>query len=89
MGGEPWGWTPAETGAVTDWQIWNVYVRPAVRRQQAAGRTGNPPRLKKGRGDGIPDREGFIALGMQMQIPRAHLEKEYDAWAATQRRLTP
>lgn len=83
MGGEPWCFTPAEIGSLTDWQIWELYVRPAVRRQEATRDAGKRPRLKKAPGDGIPDREEYIELGLHMQIPREHLEREYDAWAAT------
>lgn len=81
MGGEPWLFTPAEIGRLTDWQIWEMYVRPVVRRHQDAKRGGR--RKKKGTGDGIPNREEYIELGLHMQIPQEHLEREYDAWAAT------
>jgi len=31
---EPWCYTPAEIGRLTDWQIENLYVRPAAKRAE-------------------------------------------------------
>ena len=32
----------------------------------------------------IPNRAEYIELGLKMEIPQEHLEREYDKWAATE-----
>lgn len=38
MGGEPWRFTPDQIARVTDWQVLNVYVKPAVERAERMDR---------------------------------------------------
>lgn len=84
MGGEPWTFTPTEIGLMTDRQIWDQYVRPAVRRARGA----NPQqRRRKGdrTGDGIPSREAFVTMGVA-SVPGTTTDywgAEYDTWAGS------
>ena len=83
MGGEPWCFTPTEIGLLTDRQIWDQYVKPAVDRQRAARRK---PRRRRRRGehdDGIPSKEAYVLMGQHTGKSREELEATYDAWAAT------
>lgn len=81
MGGEPWRFTPAEIGKLTDRQIWDQYVRPHAERYRDARRRGRPKREKPSR---LPTREEFVEMGVEtLNLPREHCEREYDAWRAT------
>lgn len=82
MGGEPWCFTPAEIGKLTDHQVWEIYVRPAVRRSRQARGTGR----RKRKGSDIPGRAAYIAMGVAFggAGTEEHWAKEYDAWAASE-----
>lgn len=82
MGGEPWCFTPAEIGKLTDRQIWDGYVRPHVERYRAA-RRGQKPRGRS-KPSRLPTREDYVEMGTEtFGLPREHCEREYDAWLAT------
>lgn len=79
MGGEPWRFTPAEIGKLTDRQIWDQYVRPHVERYREA-RRGRKPRGRS-EPNRLPTREEFVEMGTEtFNLPREHLEREYDEW---------
>jgi len=66
---EPWCWHPADVGRLTDYQIFELVLRPAARRARRAERDRGPgaalPRRKaKAGGSGLPDREGYVAVGV-------------------------
>ncbi len=81
MGGEPWRFTPAEIGKLTDRQIWDGYVTPHVERYRAARRD---PKRRRRAPKRLPTREEFVAQGVEtFNLPREHCEREYDEWLAT------
>lgn len=81
MGGEPWTFTPTEIGKLTDAQIWDQYIKPAIDRQRGTRRR----RRRKGEyDDGIPDKETYVLLGLHAGLTREKLEADYDTWAASE-----
>lgn len=84
MGGEPWCFAPEQIGKLTDWQIWELYVKPAVRRQRDATRKGRGRKPPKDRYGGVPSREEFIKGGLHFGLTAEHLGAEFDRWAATE-----
>jgi len=84
LGGEPWCFTPEQIGKLTDWQVWELYVKPAVRRQRDSRRKRHGRRPPKDKYGGVPNRDEFIAGGLHFGLTEEHLGAEYDKWAATE-----
>jgi hypothetical protein len=78
--GEPWTKLPSEVGELTDWQIWNLLIRPAVRRSRAA----RGKRKRRKGPDPLPNRDEFIAGGLHFGGTAEHWAKAYDEWAASE-----
>lgn len=83
MAGEPWCLTPGAIGKLTDWQIWELYVKPAVDRQREAKRGTGSGKRKRDPFDGIPSRADYISGAAHFGIPEEHAAAEFDKWAAT------
>ncbi len=72
---EPWCWTPAVVGKLTDWQVWEIIVKAAARRK--GKRAGLPP--KKAGKSRMPSREEYILVGTATFGQDAEaLGREYD-----------
>jgi hypothetical protein len=87
MAGEPWCFSPAEVAPLTDYQIDEVYLKPAVKRAEAMERErqGLPPRPTPGADvpDAPPPRGQVVAFAMStFGKTRAQAEAEYDAQLA-------
>jgi len=87
MGGEPWCFTPAEIAPLTDYQIDEVYLKPAVRRAEAMERErkGLPPPPTPGEKapDAPPPRGAVVAFAMStFGKTREQAEAMYDAQLA-------
>ena len=86
LSGEPWCWTQEEINRHTDAYLWNVIIRPAMRktrkmeRQRKGGR--NPGERSRRK---LPSREGYILIGERLGVPRERSEQEYDKFVADRR----
>ena len=85
--GEPWCWTPQVIGELTDYQVWELVLRPALRRarefdRKRSGSKGRRPRPS----NKLPDREEYVQGGMLLTGAgtREHWEREYDKFVASQ-----
>lgn len=90
MAGEPWCFTPAQIAELTDWQIVELYVKPAEERAEEVRRE----RDGVGRGEFgrpilanppdpptpiLPDRSEYVAFCVsELGWTRAHAEAEWD-----------
>lgn len=79
LGNEPWCWPPRVVGRLTDFQAWEIVLKPALERHRKRSR-GDPPRG----GKALPDREEYIEIGLRLGGDREQLGREFDKWAATQ-----
>lgn len=71
--------------AHTDYYLWEVVVRPAVRRARELDGKGKGPKVGHGWEDSkrrLPNREQYCLVGQRLGIPREVSEREYDAWKA-------
>lgn len=86
---EPWCWTPREVSQLTDYQAWELVIRPAVKksREMRRERGGRGPQVGHGWEKSprkLPNREQYVLVGERLGVPREVSEAEYDRWAATQ-----
>lgn len=72
---DPWHYRPEEVGRLTDWQIMELVIGPAVRRSRRNRGLTEPtePRGRRGRRKekrgplaGLPSREAFIRGGVEV-----------------------
>jgi hypothetical protein len=85
MAGEPWCFSPAEVAPLTDYQIDEVYLKPAVKRAEAMERErkGLPPAAEPKPLAEPPPREAMIRFAMSaLGKTRAQAEADYDAQLA-------
>lgn len=98
--GEPWLYRPEEVGRLTDYQVWEILIRPAARKQRQwdreygrrKARPGRPPKRKPntdGRPDGVPTRKQYIAIGRQLGLTRKQAAAEYDRQMAAMDKNAP
>lgn len=86
MSGEPWCWTQEEINQHTDKYLWNVVIRPAVRKSKKfdrENRGGRHPGERSKRK--LPSRESYILIGERLGVPREISEREYDKFVADRR----
>jgi hypothetical protein len=85
MGAEPWCWTPDQVGKLTDAQLWDIYLKPAIERQKEQERARRGKRKRKPDPfGGIPSRAEFIAGGLHFGLTEEQAAAQYDEWAATE-----
>lgn len=84
---EPFRLSKEQIGELTDWDVWELYIRPAVQKAREDEDRDGEPRNRKTK---LPTREEYVITGMQLGGNRADLEKAYDQWAASEegQRLT-
>lgn len=88
---EPWCYLPHQIACLTDWQVLELYLKPAAKRAEEMRRemqVNNPHSQTYTSMDtpvssapaGLPDRETFIAIQMDcFGNPREKAEADYDA----------
>lgn len=77
--GEPF-WVPrAEIGELTDWHVWNQYIKPALQRNRKPGEG----KRRRRKADRLPTREEYIAAGVHLGGDADDLGRAYDQWAAS------
>lgn len=71
--------------AQTDYYLWEVVIRPAVKRAEALEkRNGNRQGVGRSRGPfKLPTKEEYVLVGERLGIPREMSEKEYDKFLAS------
>lgn len=91
LSGEPWCWTRAEINGHTDWYLWEVVIRPAVKKAEEFERKhgkGGDGRVGHGWEESerkLPSKEQYILVGERLGIPRDVSAKEYDKFLAARR----
>lgn len=67
-----------EIGELTDWHVWELYIKPALRKAgKKAGKGGKKRKLR------LPTRDEFIATGVHLGGNPDALGRQYDEWAAS------
>ena len=83
---EPWGFTPDVLARLTDWQVREVYLRPAGERadevrRASAGKPTGPPGWDWDRG--LPDREAWaVAMAAQFDDDPERFRSDWDRMKA-------
>ncbi|AMV24595.1 hypothetical protein VT84_09380 [Gemmata sp. SH-PL17] len=73
----------AEIGELTDWHVWQLYIRPAVHSARKSGRRDGGRRRNR-KASRLPTREEYIATGAHLGGDPEALGSEYDTWAASE-----
>lgn len=83
---EPWCWSPREVDELTDFQIWELVIKPAVekskereKRNPNRGRVGVPDKKTR-----LPTREEYVLIGQKFHGDPEVMGKEYDKWAESE-----
>lgn len=88
LSGEPWCWTRQEINSHTDYYLWEIIIRPAVRKSREmerrnsgdrGGRVGHGWENSKKK---LPNREQYILIGARLGIPADVCGAEYDKFIA-------
>lgn len=69
---------------MTDYQIWDLVLLPAVRRSREMDRRNGDGRGVRGRANRLPTKEEYVEVGIKLGGVRELLEADYDKWAASQ-----
>jgi hypothetical protein len=90
LSGEPWCWTREEINGETDWYLWEIVIRPAVRKSRELERKNNG-RGKVGHGwedskKKLPNRDQYILIGARLGVPKEVSEREYDKFIADRKK---
>lgn len=80
--GEPFYYRPWEVGRLTDYQIWELLFRPAIRKQKqwdrASGKgPGLPPKRFRSKRK-VPTRDQYIEVGKKLGLSAEEAGAEYD-----------
>lgn len=82
VAGEPWCFPPDVIAGMTDWQIEDLYLKPAVERVKRVqgGRDGTPEPTPEA--DAMPSRREFVGMATREGVPAAVAHAEYDRMLA-------
>lgn len=90
LSGEPWNWCQRKISRHTDWYLWEIVIRPAIRKAkkiEEENKDMNKSGVGKSRGKfKLPSRDQYATVGEKLGIPRATSEKEYDRYIAAQKK---
>ena len=84
LSGEPWCWTQQEINRHTDYYLWEIVIRPAVRRAREMKEESGP---KSGHGwekseKKLPNRKQYIMIGEKLGVPAEISAREWDKYKA-------
>lgn len=80
LSGEPWCWPRHWITPLTDWYIWEIVIRPAVKKAREFDRK-HGKREGVGRSRGpfkMPSKEQYVMVGERLGVPKEVSEAEYE-----------